>query len=72
MYVVLSRVITLKSLILNDKLDVCRNFEARKDLVRWETSVKADIETKTFRIRGESDLEEYMKEELQYIHIQYK
>ena len=63
-YVVLSRVISLKSLILNEKLDVHRNFEARKDLVRWEKSMKADIETKTFRIRGKSDLEEYMKEEL--------
>ena len=65
-YVVLSRVITLKSLILNEKLDVHRNFEARKDLVRWGKSMKADIETKTFRIRGKSQLEEYMKEELQY------
>ena len=65
-YVVLSRVITLKSLILNEKLDVHRNFEARKDLVRWETSMKADIETKTFRIRGKSQLEEYMKEEIKY------
>ena len=65
-YVVLSRVKTLKSLILNEKLDVHRNFEARKDLVRWEKSMKADIETKTFRIRGKSDLEEYMKEEIQY------
>ena len=65
-YVVLPRVITLKSLILNRRLDVHRNFEARKDLLRWGESMKADIETKTFRIRGKSDLEEYMKEESQY------
>ena len=65
-YVVLSRVIKLKGLKLIEKLNVHCNFEARKDLVRWEKSMKADIETKTFRIRGESDLEEYMKEERQY------
>ena len=28
--------------------------------------IKADIETKTFSIRGKSDLEEYMKEETKY------
>ena len=65
-YVVLSRVKTLKSLILNEKLDVHCNYEARKELVRWEKQIKADIETKTFSIRGKSDLEEYMREELRY------
>ena len=57
-YVVLSRVKTLKSLILNEKLDVHRDYEAKKELVRWEKQIKADIETKTFAIRGKSDLEE--------------
>ena len=65
-YVVLSRVKTLKRIILNEKLDVHHNYEARKELVRWEKQIKADIETKTFSIRRKSDLEEYMREELKY------
>ena len=48
------------------KLDLYRNFEARKELVRWEGYIKADVERKTFRIRGKADLEEYLKEELKY------
>ena len=51
-YVVLSRVKKLKYLILNEKLDVHRSFEAKKELVRWGKHMKVNIETKTFRIRG--------------------
>ena len=54
------------SLILNEKLDIHRNYEAKKELVRWEKHMKADIETKTFSIRGKSDLKEYIKEETKY------
>ena len=28
--------------------------------------MKADVETKTFKIRGKSNLKEYLKEELKY------
>ena len=65
-YVVLSRVRELKGLILNEKLDVHRSYEARKDLIRWEKQIKASIETTTFSIRGKLDLEKYMSEELKY------
>ena len=47
-------------------MDVHQNFQARKDLDRWEKHTKAHIETKIFRIRGQSDLKEYMREELKY------
>ena len=35
-YVVLSRVKTLKSLVLNEEIDTERSFEAKKELVAWE------------------------------------
>ena len=62
-YVVLSRVRELKNLVLNEKLDVHRNYEARKDLVRWEQDMKKSIETKTFKDRGQSDYNQYLDEE---------
>ena len=65
-YVVLSRVRTLKSLILNEKLDIHRAYEARKELVQWEKQIKKNVETMTFKIRGQQDLEKYMNEELKY------
>ena len=65
-YVVLSRVRTLKSLILNEKLDIHRTYEAREELVKWEKQMKDNIETNTFSIRGHNDLEKYLNEELKY------
>ena len=66
-YVVLSRVRELKNLVLNEKLDVHRNYEARKDLVRWEQDMKKSIETKTFKDRGQSDYNQYLEEEEKYL-----
>ena len=65
-YVVLSRVKTLNSLILNQTLDIHRSYEARAELVRWEKHLKASIESKTFNMRGKSDNEKYEEEELKY------
>ena len=65
-YVVLSRVKTLNSLILNQTLDIHRSYEARAELVRWEKHLKASIEYKTFNMRGKTDNEKYEEEELKY------
>ena len=65
-YVVLSRVTTLKGLILNEKLDEDRNYEANQELCRWEADIKKRCETATFRSRGEEDLQKYLEEELKY------
>ena len=43
-YVVLSRVRTLKSLILNVKLDENRDYSAKVELLRWEKNMKETIE----------------------------
>ena len=48
-YVVLSRVKTLKGLILNQKLDEDCSYEANRELVRWEERMKKQTELKTFR-----------------------
>ena len=48
-YVVLSRVKTLNGLILNEKLDEDRSYEANRELVRWEERMKKHTECKTFR-----------------------
>ena len=43
------------------------NYEARKDLVRWEQDMKKSIETKTFKDRGQSDYNQYLEEEEKYL-----
>ena len=65
-YVVLSRVRTLRSLILNVKLDEHRDYSAKEELLRWEKDMKANIESESFRLRGQSVYERYIKEEEQY------
>ena len=65
-YVVLSRVRQLDNLILNQKLDIHRNYNAKPELVRWEKDMKNNIEAYTFKDRGKSDYEEYLKEEEKY------
>ena len=39
-YVVLSRVKTLNSLVLNAMLDENRHYKANGELMRWETNIK--------------------------------
>ena len=65
-YVVLSRVRTLRSLILNVKLDDHRDYNAKEELLRWEKDMKANIESESFRLRGQSVYDRYNKEEEQY------
>ena len=65
-YVVLSRVRQLDNLILNQKIDIHRNYKAKPELVRWEKDMKNNIEAYTFKDRGKSDYEEYLKEEEKY------
>ena len=65
-YVVLSRVRTLNSLVLNEKLNECRDYSANSELVRWETNIKERIEKKTFKHRGKSDYNTYLQEESKY------
>jgi len=65
-YVVLSRVKTLKGLILNQKLDEDRSYEANRELVRWEERMKKKTEFKTFRDRGNVDVKRYLDEEEKY------
>ena len=67
-YVVLSRVKTLNGLILNQKLDEDRSYEANRELVRWEETMKKKTELKTFRCRGNIDVKKYLDEEEQYNH----
>ena len=43
-YVVLSRVKSLTNLVLNEKLDIHRNYEAKHEVVRWEQNIKDTIE----------------------------
>ena len=66
-YVIFSRVRELDNLVLNEKLDIHRNYEARKDLVRWEQDMKNRIETDTFKQRGQSDYKRYLDEEKKYV-----
>ena len=65
-YVVLSRVRSLKSLILNVKLDEKRDYSVKKELIKWEKNMKVNVESKTFRMRGQLIYEKYIKEEKQY------
>ena len=62
-YVVLSRVRTLKSLVLNVKLDETRDYKAKVELVRWERDMKTKIESNIFKMRGTSSYERYIEEE---------
>ena len=43
------------------------NYEARKDLLRWEQDMKKSIETKTFKDRGQSDYNQYLEKERKYL-----
>ena len=65
-YVVLSRVTKLTGLILNQKLDENRSYEANDELIRWERNMKTTIEHTTFKERGDSDYEMYINEESKY------
>ena len=65
-YVVLSRVKMLNSLILNEKLNEYRDYSANSELVRWETNIKERIEKQTFKHRGKSDYNTYLEEETKY------
>ena len=60
-YVVLSRVRTLKSLVLNVKLDETRDYKAKVEL-----DMKTKIESNIFKMRGTSLYERYIEEEKQY------
>ena len=63
-YVVLSRVKTLRGIVLNIKLDKTHKFTRDPQLLRWENKIKNIIERKTFEHRNQ--LDEYIKEELMY------
>ena len=65
-YVLLSRVRSLKSLILNVKLDEERDYSAKIELAKWEKDKKANVESNTFKMRGQSIYERYIKEEKQH------
>ena len=67
-YVVISRVKSLTNLVLNEKLDIHRNYEAKPELVRWEQNMKDTIEKRTFMDRGTLDYDKYLIEEEEY-HI---
>ena len=60
-YVVLSRVRTLNSLVLNEKLDESRSYNANQTVLKWERDMKENVERKTFRDRGPKDYELYLK-----------
>ena len=65
-YVVLSRVRTLQSLVLNAKLDEHRDYSAKDELLRWEKDIKANVESESFRLRGQSVYDRYNTEEEHY------
>ena len=60
----LSRLTTLKGLILNEHLDENKDYSCDAQLVRWERKMKDTIERKTFEQRGM--LQQYLAEEAQY------
>ena len=66
LYVVLSRVKELNNLVLNEKLDMHRDYKAKEELVRWEQDMKCNIEKITFKDRGIKDYEQYLAEEEEY------
>ena len=65
-FVVLLRVRTLNSLVLNTILDENRHYSANSELVRWETNMRKKIEEKSFQDRGKSDYDRYAAEEIRY------
>ena len=65
-YVVLSRVKKLTDLVLNEKLDIHRNYNAKQELVRWGKYMKQTIETERFQDRGVSDYMQNLVEEKNY------
>lgn len=62
-YVVLSRVRSLNCLVLNEKLDEARSYDARTQVLQWEKNMKEKVERKTFKARGRKDYEQYLMEE---------
>ena len=65
-YVVLSRVRRLESLVLNAKLDEHQDYSAKDELLGWEKDMKANVESELFRLRGQSVYDRYNTEEEQY------
>ena len=63
---VLSRVRTLNSLVINEKLNENKNYNTNNELVRQETRIKKRIEKKAFKDGGRSDYNIYLKEEKKY------
>ena len=51
----------LNCLILNELLDIHRNYEPKQELIKWENHIK-----KTFQERGKSDYDKYIQEEIDY------
>ena len=62
--VILSRIKTLKGLVLKQKLDNTKDFSCDPFLLRWEKKMKNTVERKTFEQRGL--LTEYLEEERKY------
>ena len=48
------------------KLDEDWDYSAKKELLRWEKDMKANVESESFRLRGQTVFERYNKEEEQY------
>ena len=74
-YVVLSRVKTLKGLVLCKPLDIDRDYSCDQKLLDWENNLRIEKEKKLFELRGE--LEQYEEEERKfgqfiYSHDWYK
>ena len=65
-YVVLSRVTSLKGLILNEKSDDTKTYEVNSQLLRWEKMTKQTIENRNIRDRGDSDYKPFLLEEQNY------
>lgn len=55
MCVVLSRGITLKGLILNEKLDYKKIYEIKNQLLKWKRKMKNTIEKRAFKDRSKYD-----------------
>ena len=63
-YVVLSRVKTLKGLVLCKPLDIDRDYSCDQKLLDWENNLRIEKEKKLFELRGE--LEQYEEEEREF------
>ena len=48
------------------KLDEHRDYSAKEELLRWEKDMKTNIVSESFKLRGQSVYERYIKEEEQY------